>query len=80
MSDSLFTRYYTTTAAGGDKQVTGGCRHLHADPAPAVACAVERGDTAVVVDRAGRILPDDPGLIGALSAALGAGPDTEDSA
>ena len=66
MSDSIFTRYYTTTASAGDAKVTGGCRHLHPVPERAVACARETGTVPVVVARDGKqILREDAALAGA---------------
>ena len=74
MSDDVFTRYYTTTAARGDKRVRDGCGHLHPQAADAIACSTERNDIPVVVDRAGRcIQPDDQALIDAFAAAVQAG-------
>ena len=73
MSD-IFARPYTTTDTPNDKRVRGGCGHLHVRAADAIACAIERNDIPVVVDRAGRcIQPDDQELIAAFAAAVEAG-------
>ena len=72
MSDDIFARFYTTTAAADDRRVSGGCGHLHARAAQAVACALEGGGFPVAVDRAGKtILRMDKALDAALAAAVG---------
>lgn len=72
MNDGVFTRFYTTTSDPDDKRVRGGCGHLHPQAERAVACALERGEYPVPVDRAGKtILRMDKPLDAALAAALG---------
>ena len=63
MSDSIFTRYSSTTSSPKDTRVTGGCGHLHAAPESAVACAAETDTAPVVVARDGKeILREDVAL------------------